>query len=54
MDVLDDSCIDAFPEESDDRELLFFKDDDAESKCLFLISEEALAPTAAAMVDDES
>ena len=57
VDVLDDSCIDAFPEESDDRELLFFKDDDAESKCLFFMSEEALvapAAAAAAMVDDAS
>jgi hypothetical protein len=38
---LEDSCIDAFPEESDDRESLFFNDEDAESKCLFFKSEAA-------------
>lgn len=50
VDVLDDSCIDAFPEESDDKELLFFKDDDAEFRCLFFMSEVQPAAT----VDAES
>lgn len=47
---MDDSCIDAFPEESDDKELLFFKDDDAEFRCLFFMSEVQPAAT----VDAES
>lgn len=33
-----ESWMDAFPEERDDKELLFFMEEDAESKCLFFKS----------------
>jgi hypothetical protein len=36
--VFEDSWIDALPEERDDNELRFFRDDEAESKCLFFRS----------------